>query len=478
MLLQRVENLIRNNGLFHSEDRVIAAISGGADSVTLLHLLNKISLPIKIIAVYVDHGLRPDETGNEIALIKNFCTHLHLDFETVQVDTYAKKHEMKTSLEEAARIVRYQALEEMRIRYNATAIAVAHTADDQAEELLIRLIRGTGRKGLSGMQLQRDHIIRPLLKEKKATLLSYLKEKNIPFCLDSSNQERSFLRNRIRLDLLPYLEENFNTSIRQNLLQTTDILTQEEELLEELTQEKFKKVVQVDGCRGIPPGHTPKIIAVNIPFFQACHQALQRRILEKICWLMATKPGFRQIQQLRHVIQDGKDGAEIHLKEGLRIEKAGSYALFSHPHGRKSLRGRLSAKKVTIYKEIPQPGVYTIENTDMTLSVNVREKMPGDNIEDGLQLDAKGIRFPLLLRTALPGEKFSPLGMGGSKKITRFLSDKKIPLSRRHLFPLLISAEKILAIAGLRIDNRFRLQSATKRILIVDWKETDSKADS
>ncbi len=477
MLLRRVENLIREKGLFRAEDCVIAAVSGGADSVTLLHLLNDIPLPIKIIAVYVDHGLRPQETGNEIALIENFCTLLHLDFETVRVDTYAKKKELKTSLEEAARIVRYQALEEMRIRHDATAIAVAHTADDQAEELLIRLIRGTGRKGLSGMKLQRGRIIRPLLKETKTSLLNYLNEKNIPFCQDSSNLNRIFLRNRVRLDLLPYLEEHFNSSIRQNLLQTTDILIQEEELLESLTQKKFEKVVQIYNGGDIPPGQIPKKIVVDIPSFQACHSALQRRILEKICWLMATKPGFRQIQQLRHVIQNGKNGAETHLKEGLRIEKKGPAALFSHPRGRKSLRGTLSAKGVTIYKEIPEPGVYTIENTGMSLSVQVLEKTPGYEIGKGLQLDAEEIRFPLLLRTPLPGERFSPLGMMGSKKITRFLSDKKIPVSSRYLFPLLISAEKILAIAGLRIDNRFRLRTATKNTLIVDWKKTDSQAE-
>ncbi len=435
------------------------AVSGGPDSVALLHLLHNLTLQLKIIGVYVDHGLRPSEIPYEINLVKGYCSQLNLAFETVSVDTHTQKQRQRTSLEEAARILRYQALEEMRVRYGAKAIAVAHTADDQAEELLIRLIRGTGRKGLSGMDIQRGRIMRPLLEETKADLLSYLEERNIPFCQDSSNQDRAFLRNRIRLDLLPYLEQHFNSSIRHNLLQLADILNKEEEVLDSLANEEFQKAVKKSG----------KEITLDINAFQQCHLAMQRRILEKICWLMATKPGFRQIEQLCHIIHHGDEGAETHLKKGLRTQKKGSQVIFSYPEGRKSFRGSAKVAPAKIYLEIPEPGAYPVEGTKMTLNIRLQENRPGQEHGKGLKLDADKIRFPLLLRTHLAGERFTPLGMEGSKKISRFLSDRKIPLAKRHAFPVLLSAENILALAGLEIDHRFRLRSTTKNILLIDW---------
>lgn len=324
-----------------SGDTVIVAVSGGPDSVALLHILCSTLPQLRFVAVYVDHGLRPDETGAEIELVQTLARQLQVGFELITVDVRAMSRQDKTSIEETARTLRYQALEDMRLQYQGTAIAVAHTADDQAEELLIRLIRGSGRKGLSGMQYKNGWIIRPLLHERKETLLHYLQTQQIPFCIDSSNLEHTYLRNRIRLDLLPYLQDHFNKSIKQTLLQTAQILQDEEDLLEEMADNGWQQVVRMVAIEPITPDSPRHTILIATKEFCRCHPALQRRILEKCCWQMEARPQFRQIALLLDLVHTGQTGAEIHLSQGLRAHKTRQGVVFSYPVGKCSYRGSM-----------------------------------------------------------------------------------------------------------------------------------------
>jgi tRNA(Ile)-lysidine synthase len=339
ILRHRIAALITAKAVMQSGDTVIVAVSGGPDSVALLHILCS-SLPqVRFIAVYVDHGLRPDETGAEIELVQALAHQLQAGFERVSVDVKTAAQQEKTSIEETARTLRYRKFEAMRQLYQGTAIAVAHTADDQAEEVLIRLIRGSGRKGLSGMQFKNGWIIRPLLHESKDTLLHYLQTQQIPFSIDSSNLERTYLRNRVRLDLLPYLQGHFNKSIRQTLLQTAQIFEDEEALLEELADKAWQETVRVIANEPIPPQSPAHSIHIDIKEFRRCHPALQRRILEKCCWQMEARPQFRQIELLLDLVHTGQGGAQIHLSRGLRAQKRHGEVIFSYPVGKCSYRG-------------------------------------------------------------------------------------------------------------------------------------------
>ena len=464
-LLTRFEDLIAVHGLLSADDTVIVGVSAGPDSVALLHLLSRISLPVRLFAVYVDHGLRPDETGNEFSLIADLCNTLRIPAERAVVDVRAEQKRMGTSLEDAARSARYQALEAARRRHAAAVIAVAHTADDQAEEILIRLIRGSGRKGLSGMVLRRDTIIRPLLQEAKQSLVAYLERNAIPFCIDSSNRERVFLRNRVRLDLLPYLEQNYNSSIRQTLLQTAEILRSEEELLDQLTQTAFNGLTTIAADPLVTPARHAQI-SIAVQAFLDCPLALQRRILEKTCWMMSTRPGFRQIEQIRHLMKDSDNGAQLHLGMGLRVRKTGGKLVFSHPSGRSRFRGN-TREETAIALTVPGTGFFSIAGH--VLQITQLRKRPEQPPLTALLLDADTIAFPLQLRPPLPGERFRPLGAPGKKKIHRFLTDAHIPREDRHLYPVLLSADRVIAVAGLRIDHDFRIREETQSFLLIDW---------
>lgn len=470
---KKIQKVIHQNDLFIDGDTIVVGVSGGPDSIALLHILSQLQMNLRLVAVYVDHNLRPHETKAEKDLVSFLADNLNsIVFESVSIDVKSLKKELKTSTEEAARIARYDALEGIRNRYQAQVIAVGHTSDDQAEELLIRLIRGSGRSGLSGMKIKSGHIVRPLLAEPKLSLIHYLQEHKINFCHDSSNLDRSFLRNRIRLDLIPHLEEHYNPSIREILLQNSTILQSEDLLLEQLSNESYHQVVEY-----YPSGKQGKAIRhqsarVNIEAFKELHRAIQRRILEKICWQMAARPNFKVIEQLLKLIDNGLNGNEVHLQKGLKAVKNYSTVNFHYPAGRQSCRDRRINNPV-VNKTVEQTGEYRINELNKTLTLTIADEAPENLEPTTLIVDGDLVHFPLLLRSSHKGEKFRPFGSPGKKKTSRFLSDRKVPKDRRFFYPVLLSEDHIIALVGQEIEDQFQLTAATSKFLIIKWIESN-----
>jgi len=465
-LLHRIETVVRDNSLFYRGDKIIVGVSGGADSLALLHLLHALDWELRLIVAYIDHGLRPEEIKEEKQTIEGYCHDLHIPFISKSINVRGFAENTKRSIEEAARILRHEALERIRIDQRAPFTALAHTADDQVEEFFIRLIRGTGLKGLSGMRLKRDLIIRPLLRESKVTLVNYLNEKGISFCHDSSNLNRSFIRNRVRLDLLPNLEKEFNPSIRQTILQNMDILAHDENFLDEVSQDAFEKCVPRELVMN---GDTASIRLVLLPDPLAdFHQAIQRRIIEKCFWLMRIKPGYLQIRSFLHFTQTAENNAEIHLADGVRVNKSRNRIILSRPLRRGQLRGSAPADTLSP-QEIPGLGSYTIKELGkilkLSISSNITETVPNKEL---LFLDFEKITFPLLLRPPNPGERFRPYNAPGKKKILRYLGEKKIDAKERASYPVLVSDTRVIALPGLQISHEVRVTERTKDILTIE----------
>ncbi|HIQ37554.1 MAG TPA: tRNA lysidine(34) synthetase TilS [Desulfocapsa sulfexigens] len=461
-LLKRIHQSIVSASLISDDTSLIIGVSGGADSMALLHILSVLFPATRRIAVYVDHGLRPDETDAEKSLVQKQAKICCANFETVAVDVQGEIIKNKCSLEEAARILRYQALEDIRIKHKSTTIAVGHTANDQAEEVLLRLIRGSGSRGLSGMNQRRGNIIRPVLNETKEKLLTYLQEQHIPFRQDSSNFDTRFLRNKIRIELLPILERDYNRSIQQTLLQTAAILKDEDRFLTQLTEEVLPKLLQKE----------PGKITLTLAIFTEQPIAIQRRIFDTICWRLHSKPSFKKIQSLLRLAASNEQ-KEIHLTDGLRAVRQKDTILFHRPSSKKGYRGAGFIPKTFSPISIPCPGTYPVPGLDHTLSITKRAfssdllKSPG-----ALVVDANIIKFPLYLRKPREGEYFHPLGAPGRKKISRFLSDQKIPTMDRNNYPLLLSGDKCVALAGIRIDHEFRITETTNQVLLLQWRDS------
>lgn len=474
--------------LIESGEKVLIGVSGGPDSMALLHVLVRLApvLDITPAAVYVDHGLRKEETISEKNLVEKTANNLGVEFFFGSVDVKGFCKDQKISIEHGARLLRYNFFENVAEKWKAAKIGVAHTADDQAEEVLLRLIRGTARKGLSGMKTLRDgRIIRPLLRTPKSRLLAYLEQNSIKYLHDSSNLENHYLRNRIRNDLLPYLAEHYNPDIRQTLVRTANILQDEEELLEKITETVFAETVstipetpkQVQNANQLQEQPEKQELCINLEQFNRAHSAVRRRLLEKCCWLMGCTPRSRQIERLLELVKRNTTGSTLHLSDGLRVTKVDDQLNFSYPRGRGSYRGNISVDSGTKFPEtgIPGPGIYEFPQLGKKLQLEqiTKSQVNADELFQNRQyLDATFISFPLVLRGTRPGDRFHPLGAPGSKKISDFLSDRKIDRSSRGLMPVLCADETILALPGLRIDHRFRITDKTDQILKVTWEDT------
>lgn len=336
-LEKKVRQAVAAGELIGPGTGVLVAVSAGPDSMALLHALAALrgapGLPaFSLAAAYVDHGLRPAETGRELELVAAAARRLAIPWRCGRVAVRELAVERGLSLEHAARELRYRFLAETAAELAATCLAVAHTADDQAEELLLRLIRGTARKGLSGMARWRQlgggqamgaaggaRLIRPLLAVSKAEVLAYLADRAIAYAEDSSNRDRRFLRNRVRLELLPQLVERFNPNIRETLCHTARVLADEEELLAEAAAAAYRQVVEEVAQDA---GEAAELV-LDLPRFQAQPAALRRRLLEQALLALGLQPAGRQIQQLMHGAARPGTGVIAHLAAGVTVRKDG-----------------------------------------------------------------------------------------------------------------------------------------------------------
>jgi tRNA(Ile)-lysidine synthase len=318
---------------------ILVGVSGGSDSMALLHILAALrpQCRLTLVAAYIDHGLRPRETPVEWACVQTAAARLQLDCAMVSVDTAVAAIAGKLSPEQAAREVRYRAFADLVHERQLDLVAVAHTADDQAEEVLLRLLRGGGRRALSGMRYCSGTLIRPLLAIRKAELMTYLAEKNISFCHDSSNDDLRFLRNRIRHELLPLLEDRYDSGIRRSLLKTAANLGEDEDLLERLLARSWGETVAMETA-GKEEG---PVCLLDRARFRALHPALQRRVIEKLLWSMGTTTRYEHIIAVQTAGREGRSGSELHLSRGLRVEVGREQLRFFYPRGKGSWRGSL-----------------------------------------------------------------------------------------------------------------------------------------
>ncbi|MCI5148655.1 MAG: tRNA lysidine(34) synthetase TilS [Candidatus Electrothrix sp. MAN1_4] len=324
-------------------NKIVIAVSGGPDSMALLHLFAEVQtrLALDLTAVWVDHGLRPKETPGEEQAVRTATQKLGIACVLHRVDAGGYAGEQGISLEHAARDLRYAVLRKTALEVGAKYIAVAHTADDQAEEVLLRLLRGSGRDGVSGMRMRSRDLIRPLLNIEKKDVLAWLTQQDISFCFDSSNHDMGFLRNRVRHQLLPFLEEHFDQGIKKSLRKTADSLAVDEELLTALTVDaEAKTISELSSEESGGIAKAPKIQLLRTPF-RTLHPALQRRVVEQLLWRIGGRANYDHILLVIKAAEGGRTNSELHLGRGLRVGIFRDRLEFSYPAGQKAWRGRL-----------------------------------------------------------------------------------------------------------------------------------------
>jgi tRNA(Ile)-lysidine synthase len=448
---------IKKYSMFAGGEKVLVGLSGGPDSVCLLHLLlsikNKFMLDLS--AIYIDHGLRPGETDEEVLFCKDLCESLHIPFMTKAIDVKSYAREQRMNIQEAARQLRYTTFDEASCEMNAQKIALGHTADDQAETLLMRLLRGSGPTGLAGIPPVRKNIIRPLIETERKDIEKFLDEGKIGFIIDSSNTKKDYLRNRIRLALFPMLRE-LNPDITETLSKTAAILRDEEKYFEIIVTKTLMKLIS---------RKTDSRIELFLLPVESMDKVILRRVLRRA--IEETKGlreiSFIHIEDIIDLIKRGKAGDRLYLPGGIRAIKGyATLILTSEPPV------TLSACPLML------PGETILKEAGVLIKASILE-IPVEAAGTGLQtdsalFDADKLVFPLIARPRKDGDFFYPLGFGKRKKIQDFFVDEKVPRDERDRTPLIISGEDIIWVLGYRGDDRFKVTEETKKTLRLEVK--------
>ena len=275
MLFNQVRRTIDRYHLLEKGDRLVVGVSGGVDSMVLLHLLNayREAFHLSLIVAHINHGLRPEESEKEAELVQEESERLGLPFEYGQFNVKEFQKLTGFSPQDAARRIRFQFFQDLLEKHHAKKIALGHNADDQVETILLRLIRGSGLQGLKGiLPIREGKVIRPLLEAWREEIETFAIEKGIHYRLDSSNLKQDYLRNRIRLALIPSVEREYQTNFKKILLRTSAILREENDYLEKGTEEAYRKIVQQE----------KDTLSFKFSEYQSLHQAIQWRVIRKM----------------------------------------------------------------------------------------------------------------------------------------------------------------------------------------------------
>lgn len=457
-LLFRLEQTIRRKLLFHQNDTVIVAVSGGADSTALLDLLSKLpGFGLRLIAAHLNHRLRGSDSDADEDFCRQLAARYMIPFESRRVDVKGLAESGQLNLEDAGRRARIVFLDKIREKYDAAAVALAHHSDDQAETVLMRLLRGSGMTGLSGIAYRNARgYVRPLLEISRPEIVQYLRGCGLEWREDASNRDKAYLRNRIRLELLPLLEQ-YNPAIRSGLAATASILGDEDALLVELTEKACD-----DACR-TAGGE----IVCNIGQLQALNPALRRRVFRHAFRQLAGSldgVGQRHIDAIGDMINSARPNSRLALPQGISAVCEYERMVFRHTAG-------------TSFDAAPDllitaPGSYQFP-TGGSLLIEVSEfpadfrSLPADTACFNLEKTP----FPWQARTFRPGDRIMPFGMKGNKKVKDIFIDRKVPLSKRARIPLLFCGADLIWIAGVCSSELCRTDNPSAAMVRVRWQE-------
>ena len=454
-IVKKVKETISRYGMINPGDKVIVAVSGGPDSICMLDVLNGLSseLEIGIVVAHYNHGLRENEDESETLLVRSIAESKDLFFETVRND-YLK--DGTASIEERARDARYSFLEEVRRNHKAQKIAVGHNLNDQAETVLMRLLRGSGPSGLAGIPPVRDNrIIRPFIEIQRGEIMAYLKARDLPYIFDSSNTDMRYMRNRIRLELLPLMLA-YQPKLIEHLGKLSKILRDEDDFMESLVMDWVYGVAQQD---------SDTHISIPLSDFKSLDVPLKNRVIRHL--LKKTGKNLRRIDY-DHILSISDLAKSSSPQSTLDLPNEGIV---------KRIYDRLEIVSGTAQEDIRNfshtlegPGRTYLKDIDLNILL---EEVSGKiteyekDSEFVAYLDAGRIQFPMIIRNFRPGDRFVPLGMKGQKKVKDFFIDLKIPSQKRALVPILMSQDNIVWICGYRLDNRFKITPKTRNILKV-----------
>lgn len=461
-MLDKVIDYIRENEIIKQGDKILVALSGGPDSVCLLHILYRLkdTFNLKLGAIHINHMLRGEEADNDEKYIIKLCDELGINHYVKRINIEYVARDTNVSLEVAGRNERYKAFEKIREKYEYDKIAVAHNSNDQAETVLMRIMRGTGLEGLTGIKSKRiDGIIRPILCLNRQEIEEYCEKNNLNPRIDASNYERIYSRNKVRLDILPYMRENFNKDIVDTLNRMTLLLQKDNEFIEEYSNKCYNVYCENhDGKLKISKGLFEKemesiVTRVIIRAFKEIsnsHQNFEMKHIYEIVNLAHKETG-KKLNLTNKILCENLYGDIIFINEEKQKDNDCSYC-------------EIKINKSNISDKV-------IFNDYIIKFEIIENKNKGEFPKNSLikLFDYDNIEKEIEIRYRRDGDKIVPLGMNGSKKLKDIFIDLKIPREDRNNIPIICFDNKISWILGYKTSQLFKVTQDTKNILKISF---------
>ena len=480
-MYDKVRRYIDRFDMIRQSERVVAGISGGADSVCLLFMLKRFLYEqsgedycSRLTAIHVHHGIRGEEARRDLEFVKRLCERegIELVLRYYDVPGYAGEH--RISCEEAGRLLRYQAMGELAAeRGNNTKIAVAHNSNDNAETVLHNLSRGTGLKGLGGIAPLNGNIIRPLLCLERKEIEKYLADNEISYITDSTNLETEYTRNRIRLHVLSVMQQEINPKCVEHISSASENVREAEAFLEKITNQMYEKVIYTDN----------NYICIRKEELYPMDIYIKKRILRQAVGRIAG--GLKDITRT-HIedvlaLMKGEPGKYIHLPGGIIVRNDYNCLIFENKEPDNERDKQVYAHSKTM---ICNPGIYRLEGYGYCFEVSEIFLDSGDETVNFLKkciknqenlytkcFDYDKMKFAVQLRYRMSGDYLTIDSRLSHKKLKSYFVDKKIPQTERGRIPLLADGNHIIWVVGGRISEEYKITESTRHILKIERKD-------
>lgn len=442
---QNILKFISRHSLFIPNDRILLAFSGGPDSLFLLHFLLKFQakLKIEIFSCHINHQLREKESDQDETFCVKLCNEKKVKIFTEKVNVIDYSEKEKISIEEAARVLRYKSLEKIRSQNNCTKIVTAHNCDDNAETILLNLLKGTGLSGISGIPIKRDFIVRPLLNTNKFYILDYLEKNKLQFRIDKTNLDSKFQRNFLRNEILPKLKEHINPNLNDALFRSSLNFKNAKEVISSAVEEAGKKYTKYEG----------KKLYLSTDLFTGQNNFIAGEVIKSLLYkFFSIKMEFDDFLNLLDLSKN-QTGKKTELSNNIiSIKNRNEIIIF------------MDSDKEETEIEIGIDEKVSLGEIQFGISKQMKNVLPVNINSKTEYISADNIHGKFCLRNWRNGDSFTPLGMNGSKNISDFLTDEKVPANKKKSQLILLNRNNIVWVVGLRIDDRYKITSKTKKV--------------
>ncbi|MDY7874729.1 tRNA lysidine(34) synthetase TilS [Clostridioides difficile] len=461
MIFDKVLSTINKHNLIQKGDKIVLGLSGGPDSVCLLHVLNRLKkdFNLEIYAAHLNHQIRGIEAQKDALYVSKLCEDMGIIFfvKSINVPKYCENEGL--SLEEGARKLRYEMFYEIKDKIKANKIAIGHNLNDQAETVMMRIMRGTGLKGLKGIDYIRDNcIIRPILDVERSEIEEYCEAYNLNPRIDKTNLENIYTRNKIRLDLLPYMKDNFNSNVIESIVRMSNSLKSDNDYIEKEAEAKFREVSNIK---------EKGFVEINLDDFVCLHDAIKVRVLRNSIKHILGDTNFvdqRHIEDIMSLEDNSKVNKMLTLPRNIFVYRKKDSIILTNEE--------IVSEEIEFYYNIPSNGFIKIKELKQiietqVMSIDRYKSMKLDNSSKGF--DFNKVKGGIVIRSRRQGDKIK-LAMG-SKKVKDLFIDLKIPREERCKIPIITDSEGIICVGDYKISENYKIDENTKEVLKINFNK-------